>query len=100
MEEKRMAPQHHIGCDEAAKSRDGAKVAKKTTTTKTGRILSHLLSGKPITPLDALRLYGSFRLSGVVFNLRAKGYDITRVTVKCPLTGSRYAKYSLKKTTR
>ena len=39
-------------------------VSKKT------QIKAHLLSGKSITPLQALSLYGSLRLGAVIFDLR------------------------------
>ena len=38
--------------------------------TQRAKIREHLLQGKPITPLEALNLYGCFRLSAVIFNLR------------------------------
>jgi len=39
-------------------------------------ILSHLKSGRTITPLDALRLYGCMRLAARVHDLKARGNDI------------------------
>lgn len=38
--------------------------------TQNRMILQHLESGKPITPLEALNLYGCFRLSARIFELR------------------------------
>ena len=40
------------------------------------QIRKHLLKGKHITQLDALKLYGALRLSAIVFNLRAEGLPI------------------------
>lgn len=41
------------------------------------KVKSHLLSGKSITPIDALNLYGSFRLAALIYTLRHKeGLDI------------------------
>lgn len=40
------------------------------------RILEHLLSGKSITALEALNLYGCFRLSGRIYDLRKIGKDM------------------------
>jgi len=39
-------------------------------------VLEHLQSGKSITPIDALNLYGCFRLSAIIFNLKRDGHDI------------------------
>lgn len=39
-------------------------------------IRAYLLRGKPITPLQALNLFGCFRLAAVIFNLRAEGFTI------------------------
>ena len=50
--------------------------------TQNRMILQHLESGKPITPMDALNLYGCFRLSARIFDLRERGVEIT--------TGKRY----------
>ena len=42
-----------------------------TDETQTDAILAHLERGLPITPLDALRLYGCFRLGARVWELKA-----------------------------
>jgi hypothetical protein len=34
------------------------------------RVRKHLLSGRSITPIDALNLYGCFRLGAIIFELR------------------------------
>lgn len=39
-------------------------------------ILSHLQSGKTITPIDALNLFGCFRLGARIFDLKKMGYNI------------------------
>ena len=39
-------------------------------------IRAHLLDGKSITPLEALRLCGSLRLSAIIFCLREEGLPI------------------------
>lgn len=62
---------------------------------KQEQVKNHLLQGKPITPLDALTLYGSFRLSAIIFNLRNQGMNIK--TEPCKRNGSVFAKYSLVK---
>lgn len=58
------------------------------------KVLHHLNSGKSITPLEALGLYGSFRLAAVVHSLKKRGYDII-TNIKTDMNGSKYAEYSL-----
>lgn len=54
------------------------------------KVKSHLLSGKSITPIDALNLYGSFRLAALVHVLRhCEGMDIV-----CDETEG-YGRYSI-----
>ena len=44
-------------------------------------VLKHLKEGKEITPLEALKEYGSLRLGAIIFELRQEGYNIsTRLT--------------------
>ena len=45
-------------------------------TNKTTEIKKHLLEKKNITSMDAIELYGATRLSGIIYNLRRKGYHI------------------------
>ncbi len=40
-------------------------------------VLAHLKQYGRITPLEALRLYGCYRLSSVVYRLRNDGHKIT-----------------------
>jgi hypothetical protein len=55
-------------------------------------ILAHLQHG-PITPMEALKKYGCFRLAARIDNLRQDGHDIATEMVD---TGDkRWAKYSL-----
>ena len=39
-------------------------------------IRAHLLKGHPITPMQALKLFGCFRLAAVIFRLREEGFTI------------------------
>jgi hypothetical protein len=64
------------------------------------RIKAHLLSGKSITGLDALYLYGCFRLSGRIYDLKQQGLKIKTemVEVTSPAVfdnKKKFAKYSL-----
>ncbi len=54
-----------------------------------------LLNGHSLTTLDALTLFGCFRLSARISNLREEGYDI--VTEMVEVNDKRIAKYYLAK---
>lgn len=56
-------------------------------TNKTTEITKHLLEKKSITSMEAIRLYGATRLSGIIYNLRKKGY---RIISKEEFTTDRY----------
>ena len=66
----------------------------KSKTSKELRVKKHLLKHGSITPLDALNLYGSFRLSAIIHTLRHRdGLDIKTDLAK---GRSNHAIYSLK----
>ena len=44
--------------------------------TQISRVLDHLKSGKTITSIEAIKLYGATRLSAIIWELRRDGYDI------------------------
>jgi Helix-turn-helix domain len=61
--------------------------------TQCERILKHLESGQPLSPLEALRRYGCLRLAARISDLRSRGHEIETQFVR---HGSRcYAKYLL-----
>lgn len=65
---------------------------------QTRRILEYLQEGKSITPLDALNMFGCFRLSARIKDLRNDEFDIrTSMETKEMPDGStkRYARYWL-----
>ena len=59
---------------------------------QTAQILSHL-NKKPITPIEALKKYGCFRLSARILDLREAGYKIRTDLIK--MGGKRFASYTL-----
>ena len=63
---------------------------KTKKVSKQEKVLKHLKTLGSITPLEALELYGSFRLGALIFNLRKEGHDIETNIV--PKKG--YAKYT------
>lgn len=66
----------------------------KVRKTQDAQVIRHLMSGKSLTPIEALDLYGSFRLSSIIYRLRDRGYDIRTemVTIR---KGTRVARYTL-----
>ena len=58
-----------------------------------GMVLKHLKTNPDITPIQALNLYGIFRLGARIYDLRAKGYPIEREFVHN--NGKKFASYKL-----
>lgn len=57
-------------------------------------ILDYLRSGKSLTPITALNLFGCFRLGARCFDLRAKGHNIQSELIKGE-NGKHFARYWL-----
>lgn len=58
-------------------------------------VRSHLLDGKPITQLEALKLYGSLRLSAIIYDLRDEGIPIEMERI-CVSPRKRVGSYYIK----
>ena len=67
---------------------------KKSSASQTDRILDYMLSGKSITPLEALEKFGSFRLGARIADIRAKGYLVYSEFITLP-NGKRVKRYNL-----
>ena len=63
------------------------------TMSQKSRILNHLKTGRAITQIEALNLFGCFRLASRIEELRSQGYDIK--TVMIDYNNKRFAKYIL-----
>lgn len=62
------------------------------------RIRAHLLAGKSIDPLQALKMFGCLRLSGRIYELiHDEKLDIESKLVTDKRTLKRYARYTLAK---
>lgn len=61
--------------------------------TQTQRILNHLQKGRSITPLQALRWFGCFRLAARISDIRKEGFEVETKLVKAK--NNHYAKYYL-----
>ena len=68
---------------------------KKSSESQNAKILNWLEKGNKITQLDALKLFGCFRLSSRIFDLRERGFEIDTKRVKTN-TGKWICEYSLK----
>jgi hypothetical protein len=66
-----------------------------TQKTQAQTILWHLQELGRITPLEALNLYGCFRLAPRIHELRAQGHDIR--TTMVDRDGKSFAEYTLEK---
>lgn len=60
---------------------------------KQDKVLAHLKKGNTITGLEAIRLFGLYRLSSAIHQLREKGYNIHTEMVQ--ENGEEYGRYSL-----
>lgn len=69
------------------------QTGKESTQSQCTRILKYLRKGGALTPLDALRKFGSFRLGARVYDLRKSGHAISRRMVE--KGGKRVAEYRL-----
>jgi len=66
------------------------------TKSKMDHLKAHLSGGRTITQLEAIGLYGLFRLAARVKELRNKGWAISTEMRDDP-NGSKYAVYKLEK---
>lgn len=68
-------------------------------TSQSAQILDWMQKGNAITQLQAMRKFGCLRLSARIFDLRADGHEVERVTVKTKNRNgytTQFAKYYLK----
>jgi hypothetical protein len=66
----------------------------KTKQSQNDMILKHLMGGRSISPLEAMGVFGVYRLAARIFELRESGHEITKV-IKADGRGRTYAEYSL-----
>jgi hypothetical protein len=67
----------------------------KSTDSQTALIKGWLLNGRSITQMDALNMFGCFRLAARIANIREEGFDI--VTDMITVNDKRVANYRLYK---
>lgn len=61
--------------------------------TQIGQIKEYLLAGNSITPIEALNMFGAFRLAAIVFKLKEQGLNIKTDIIS--EDNKRFAKYSI-----
>lgn len=65
----------------------------RSTKGQSKQILEHLQKGYTITPMEALDLFGCFRLGARIWDLKDEGHEIITETEENE--GKRYARYKL-----
>ena len=67
---------------------------QQSSISQNKEILKYLQTGNKITPLEALNLFGCFRLGARIFELKEQGHNIEtkRITLS---NGKRVAEYQL-----
>lgn len=68
---------------------------KTPQKSQTEAIKEYLLQGHCITPLEALEMFGCFRLGARIADLKKQGMDIQNDNLVDERTGKRYARYRL-----
>lgn len=71
-----------------------ATLKNSDTNTQCAQILAHLQAGNSITGIDALNMFGCFRLPSRIWDLKQKGHEIDKATVELN-NGKRVASYRL-----
>lgn len=67
---------------------------EKSAKSQCDMIIAYLKKGYSITQLDALNLFGCFRLASRVHDLRERGYNIKACKITTP-SGKRVCEYVL-----
>ena len=62
--------------------------------TQLENVKEYLMQGNPITPIDALAMFGCIRLSDIIFRLKKEGFQFHTELIKNKY-GNYFAKYSL-----
>ena len=48
------------------------------------QVLAYLKTGRELTPIDALDRFGTFRLGARIYDLKARGHNISKRLVEVP----------------
>lgn len=74
--------------------KDNTNENAAASASQTKRILAYMKDGKRITPIEALDLFGSFRLGARIAEIKELGYDVHSEFVTTP-TGKKVKSYWL-----
>ena len=69
-------------------------LSNNTTASQNTMILNHLEQGNSLTALDALNMFGCFRLSARINDLKSRGKKIDKTMID--VNGKRVARYFIK----
>ena len=72
-------------------------MAKHKENSQISLVLKHLQRNKEITPLEALKMYGCYRLGAVIFNLKAEGYNIKTHKAEVEKSNGKIGRYAVYK---
>lgn len=61
---------------------------------QTRRVLNHLTKRGTISPMEALTVYGIYRLSACIYDLRKIGFNI-KTNLRKDAAGRQYARYEV-----
>ena len=78
-----------------AKTNARLQASEHTQPTQTAQICQWLWDGNTITPIQALNMFGCFRLGARIWELRELGYDIE--TNHVTRNGKTFAEYRMTK---
>ena len=87
-----LVSEYSVVMTEVQQREGGWKVRNKQS--QNDMILKHLEGGRTISPLEAMGVFGVYRLAARIFELRESGHEITKV-IKDDGRGRTYAEYSL-----
>lgn len=65
------------------------------TESQTNRVLEHLSQGRTLTALQALALFGCFRLAARIADIKRKGFDVKSEMVQVGAKKKKVAQYSI-----
>lgn len=88
----KFIPEYESIMAQVSKLEGGWKV--KNQQSQNDKILSHLKAGRSISPLEAMGVFGVYRLAARIFELRQDGHEIVK-KIKDDGQGRTYAEYSL-----
>ena len=72
--------------------KDNTNLNEETSATQVKRILAYMKAGNRIAPIEALQMFGSFRLGARIAEIKELGYHVQSEFVSTP-SGKRVKAY-------